>query len=122
MRSSVKALICLSFLAAVVAAEDSPARQRRRSPVVDVFEQCRDAVVNINTTRVQQVRMPRRGSLFDDIFDFGLPTVREQRVQSVGSGAIIHENGYVVTNAHVVAQTSDASVSFADGRFLATSL
>jgi S1-C subfamily serine protease len=101
MRSSVRVSLCLIGLAALAAAEDSPARQRRRSPVVDVFEQCRDAVVNINTTRIQRVRMPRRGFLFDDIFDFGLPTVREQRVQSVGSGAIIHENGYVVTNAPV---------------------
>jgi len=92
---------------------DTPERQRRRSPIVAVFEQCRDAVVNISTTRIQRVRML---TLWDEIFDFGRPRIREQRVHSVGSGVIIHENGYIVTNAHVVAQTVDITVALADRR------
>jgi serine protease Do len=117
MQAIARSLVCLSCLVTfgTAVADGPPDRPRRRSPVVEVFEQCRDAVVNISTTRIQQVRVPRRGFLFDDIFDFGLPAIREQRVRSVGSGAVIHENGYIVTNAHVVAQTSDIRVIFADG-------
>ena len=89
---------------------------RRRSPVVEVFEKSRDAVVNINTTRVVRMRSLRFPSLFDDIFDLGGPRVRNQRVQSIGSGVVVHESGYIVTNAHVVSQASDVSVAFADGR------
>ena len=108
-------LCCLTGLITNAVAQ-SPDRQRRRSPVVEVFEQCRNAVVNISTTRVQRVRTLRRGSVFDDIFDFGRPRIRERQVHAVGSGVLIHENGYIVTNAHVVAQTSDVRVIFADGR------
>jgi serine protease Do len=102
------------MLSASAAAQPSE-RQRRRSPVVAVFEQCRDAVVNISTTRVQRVR-----TLWSDIFDFGRPTMR--RVQSVGSGVIIHERGYIVTNAHVVAQTSDVRATFVDGRTVSATI
>ena len=112
---SLLLLICAAGLVASVRAEP-PQRQRRRSPVVEVFEECRNAVVNISTTSIQRVRVLRHGSLWDDVFDFGRPFIREQRVQSVGSGVLIHENGYVVTNAHVVAQTSDVRVIFADER------
>ncbi len=105
-----------SVIAAVgaAAAQKLPAStaaqsDRRRSPVVEVFEQARDAVVNISTTRV--VRM--QPSLID-IFEFG-PRARSRQVHSVGSGVVVHPGGYLVTNAHVVAQASDIGVTFADG-------
>lgn len=110
-------LTTLSLIAAA-AAQERPARQSRRSPVVEVFEQCRDAVVNISTTRVVRVRSLRYGSLFDEIFDFGRPTIREQPVQGIGSGFVVHESGYIVTNGHVVSRAHDVKVIFADKREL----
>lgn len=38
-----------------------------------------------------------------------------QRGEGLGSGVIYRDNGYIVTNAHVVGGASDISVSFADG-------
>ncbi len=99
--------------AAGVVGADEPAPQHRRTPVVAVFEQCRDAVVNISTTRL--VRMRGLGFDLPDIFDFGRPRGVNRRVQSVGSGVVVHERGYIVTNAHVVAQATDVQVTFADG-------
>ena len=92
--------------AAPVQAEpaEDPARARRRTPVVEVYEQCRDAVVNIATTQI--VRTPT----LDSIFNFGPPRVG--RATSIGSGFLVHESGYIVTNAHVVAQATDAQVTF----------
>jgi serine protease Do len=103
------------------AADDQEAaRARRRTPVVEVFEKCRDAVVNISTTRV--IRMRSLGeSPFDDIFQFGGPQ-RDRKVQSVGSGFIVHEAGYIVTNAHVVAQASDVQVTLANKETLAAEI
>lgn len=108
----------LLLLAAVPAGATPPENQsqcdRRRSPVVEVFEKCRDAVVNISTTRVVRMRSRGFGSPFDDIFDFGQPRTVNRQVQSVGSGVVVHESGYIVTNAHVVSQASDIRVIFAD--------
>ncbi|MCH8964089.1 MAG: trypsin-like peptidase domain-containing protein [Planctomycetes bacterium] len=85
-------------------------RNRRRTPVVEVFENARDAVVNIATTRVVKVRSPFGfGSRWDELFQ--APRTRSRRVTSVGSGFIIHPAGYVVTNAHVVAQTRDIKIT-----------
>ena len=109
------AIACLVYIADAVRA-DAPEQNRRRSPVVEVFEKCRDCVVNISTTQIQRVRTLRRGFLWDDVFDLGRPMIREREIHSVGSGVVIHENGYIVTNAHVVAQASDVRVIFADGR------
>ncbi len=95
-----------------------PARAARRTPVVEVFEHCRDAVVNISTTRIVRMRSLGPEWLWDNIFDFGAPPVRDQRVQSLGSGVVVHENGYIVTNAHVVYQASDVQVTFADKKTL----
>jgi serine protease Do len=94
-------------------ADRAAKRAARRTPVVRVFEQCRDAVVNISTTRLVRMRSLGYGGMFDDIFDFGT-RARNRRVQSVGSGVVVHESGYIVTNAHVVSQASDIQVNFAD--------
>ncbi len=109
----IAAMAAALLVAGAVATADDPQRDRRRTPVVEVFEQCRDAVVNISTTRVVRMRS-LHGSPLDDIFDFGPPRARDQRIQSVGSGVVVHESGYVLTNAHVVSQASDVQVTFAD--------
>lgn len=39
-----------------------------------------------------------------------------QSEEGVGSGVIYSEDGYVITNAHVVENASQVDVAFADGR------
>jgi serine protease Do len=107
-------VLALALLAPVAVRADEQGRERRRTPVVEVIEQCRDAVVNISTTRVVHMRSLLAGSGLDDIFDFGPSVGRDRRVQSVGSGCVVHESGYIVTNAHVVSQATDVQVTFAD--------
>ncbi|MGI9014661.1 MAG: trypsin-like peptidase domain-containing protein [Phycisphaerales bacterium] len=115
-------LIVLIFACSAAAQIHNPAnhtadqrRAVRRTPVVDVFENSRDAVVNIAATAF----MERRGvidfdMLFDHMLDMRGPRTRVP-VTSVGSGFVLDQSGYIVTNAHVVARTADRRVVFGDG-------
>ncbi|WP_337772373.1 Do family serine endopeptidase [Alistipes sp.] len=80
------------------------------------------AVVNIEA--IQQVEMPQRRG-YDPFLEFfgipqdygrgdGRPQYREQRAG--GSGVIISEDGYIVTNNHVVDGASKLKVKLNDGR------
>jgi serine protease Do len=106
------------LLAPLGAAAQTPLDDRaaRRSPVVEVFERSRNAVVSISSTEIVKLRSRSPfDSLFDELFD--LPQrPRTRKRHSVGSGFVIHHEGYIVTNAHVVARTTEQKVSFADGR------
>jgi len=88
------------------------------SQIADKIE---DAVVNINTeTTVRIARHGRRSpedSPFDDFFDHffrGEPGQSEGgggdsdfRQQSLGSGVILDKTGYILTNNHVITQSSE---------------
>ncbi len=109
--------VVLLFLAAPAGAAPpapSPSMSARRTPVVEAFERARDAVVNISATQI--IERSVRFTPFDDFFDWPLPGERRRQFQtnSLGSGFIIHPDGYVVTNAHVVARAKDQKVIFAD--------
>lgn len=106
-----------AFLLAAVVAFAMPAvalspyterQQPRVTPVVELVRASRNAVVNVAATHIVDAPDP-----FLDFFD----THRRRKVKtnSVGSGAVIHSAGYVITNAHVVAQASELKVIFADG-------
>jgi serine protease Do len=101
--------------AAAPSARDG-ARAARRTPVVEVFEQARGAVVNVSTTEIITVRgRSAFDGFFDDLFDMPSPR-RQLKREAVGSGFVIHPDGYIVTNAHVVARTTEQRAVFADGR------
>ncbi len=74
------------------------------------------AVVNISTVGPA----PQRNPLMDDPFFrrfFDLETPSSPRPQSLGSGVVVDaENGYIVTNSHVIENASQIRVTFADGR------
>jgi len=91
---------------------DAQGRARRRTPVVEVVEKTRDSIVNISST-VRHVRTFRSGIGFGMLDDFfAVPT----ESTSLGSGFIIHSDGYIVTNAHVVARTTEMTATLSDGR------
>ncbi|MCP4251269.1 MAG: PDZ domain-containing protein [bacterium] len=108
----------LALAGAALAGEQEPqsARAIRRTPLVEVIERVRDSIVNISATGLVNIE---RSEIFDLFFDMPhrrrhLP--RQREVESVGSGFVMHESGYIVTNAHVVDRSIDLRVTFADGK------
>lgn len=106
-------VVILSFYQPVSAKAEV---NQRITPTVKVFQQHRDAVVNLNTSQVVRERfgMYERDPIFNELFRIR-PYERDVKRTSLGSGFIIHEAGYIVTNAHVVDQADVVEVVFADG-------
>ncbi len=85
------------------------------------------AVVNIATRGTIRDRAPRNPLLDDPFFKrfFDIPDMgrRERQFQSAGSGVIFDaKNGYIVTNAHVVDNATEITVTLQDGRDLAATV
>jgi serine protease Do/serine protease DegQ len=81
------------------------------------------AVVNIATRGTIRERSPQNPLLEDPFFRrfFDIPDMgpRERQFQSAGSGVIFDaQNGYIVTNAHVVDNATEITVTLQDGRDL----
>jgi serine protease Do len=97
---------------------DSPAAAFE-SAFVGVAEVVNPAVVQIRSEQVreQQSGNPFEGSPFEDWFRMPDQQPRTFRTRSLGSGAIVRENGYVVTNYHVVREASDLEVVLSDGTY-----
>lgn len=116
-----KAMLSAAVVAAAVTSALSAPAALAETPMVDdnsmpslapMLETVTPAVVNISVTRVQQ--MP-------DVFGFRgngqQPPVRRSR--GAGSGVVIDsEDGYIVTNHHVVADADTINVGLLDGRVL----
>lgn len=113
-------------LAPATASFPAAATDERGVPTLaPMLEEVTPAVVNISVQgkRVTRQRLPEAFRFF---FGPNAPReeVREQPFQGLGSGVIIDaENGYVVTNNHVINDATDITVTLKDGRqFAATVL
>ncbi len=101
----------------------------------DVIEEVEGSVVNIRTTESVKVRRPHSGGtdpyemfrwFFGPDFMPGMPEPdhdrgkrsEEERTvpRGVGSGFVISDDGYILTNHHVVAKANGVFVTLTDGK------
>ncbi|MFN4242624.1 MAG: trypsin-like peptidase domain-containing protein [Tepidisphaerales bacterium] len=109
------ALATLLALHAAAAATPAPEQPNLRETVaVRVVRQAKDAVVYITAEKVVARSVSPFGN--DPFFgQFGRQTILE-RQNSLGSGFIVHEQGYIVTNNHVIDRARRIAVQLSDGR------
>ena len=114
--------ILVSLSATILAGLPNSVDGESLPTLAPMLEKTTPAVVNISTTGKVVVRDP----FFDDPFFrrfFDVPEhQRERRTTGLGSGVIFDSNnGYIVTNSHVIDKAEDIVVTLEDGqRFNAT--
>ena len=95
----------------------------------DLSDKVKNGVVNIYTLRLEErevnfgispndllpIKIPIISTLFE-IIPFQVPIPFQSQGLSLGSGFIINEQGYILTNAHVVQNALDIQVLLAEGK------
>jgi len=107
-------LLPLPHQAASVAMEGPP--DIRRDATVNAIEAAMPSVVNIATSGMVEHR-----DFYDELRRefFGQPPAQrrtEEKVHELGSGIIIDEDGYILSNWHVVRRGTRVQVKLSDGR------
>ena len=115
-------LLCLSWVGSVNAETEQTdsylALEAFSNSIADIAERVGPAVVNIDTVRMVTTQFP---SFEDPIFRrfFGREFEEFRRTipqKGTGSGFIINQEGYVLTNEHVVRKADKIKVTLSDGR------
>ena len=81
-----------------------------------LVEDVSPSVVKINTVSISEQHSSQQiPDIFRDLFEYGgQPRSPAQKVRSSGSGFVISNDGYILTNHHVVDQATEIQVLFSD--------
>ncbi len=85
----------------------------RSTLITETVQQVSPAVVGINITKVNKYRDPNSSDPLFRYF-FG-DRIYQEKVQALGSGAIISSDGYIITNDHVAGNADEIIVTMTDG-------
>lgn len=81
--------------------------------IVNIADRTNKTVVTITTTQTVTQRQQSPFSFFFD--DPRFDQEREYQRQGLGSGVIVSEDGYIITNNHVIENADEINVRFFDG-------
>ncbi|MFI5323448.1 MAG: DegQ family serine endoprotease [Thermodesulfobacteriota bacterium] len=118
-------LAVLIFLVVGMPYQTAQAQQYGYNSLAPLVKKLTPSVVNISTTNVSKERnfssespfQGRQNDPFNDFFDkfFGDAPQREFKGRGLGSGFIFSDDGYIITNNHVVEKATDIKVILEDG-------
>lgn len=104
----------------------TPAEKQASAPVADTpapissyhnaVARASQSVVNIYTTQTMTEHPYMDDPVLRRFFEYHGGPSQEQGNTNLGSGVIVSEDGYIVTNAHVIEKADEITVAFNDGR------
>ncbi len=103
--------LCSCFFAPTTAVAGVPTFGQE---LPDLVEKIRPGVVNVSSTMVEGRSGPT--GIEDFLRFWGIP--QERKHTSLGSGFVIDEDGFVITNHHVIDGADEVTISFLDQRQL----
>lgn len=95
--------------------------QDRQTAITRAIEKVSNSIVGINVEEVREVRDPFMNDPFFQQF-FGQQAPQRQTVRGLGSGFIISEDGYILTNDHVAGNATKISVTLTSGETIEAKL
>ncbi len=118
-------LSLIAILVMMAFASSNHAQPHELKTLSNLVKKLSPSVVNISTTSVSKSRgfnfespfRQKENDPFDDFFKrfFGDNPQGQYRKRGLGSGFIISEDGYILTNNHVVERATDIDVILEDG-------
>ncbi len=124
MSKNIKAFICtviaIAYILLLIPTITAQETLTRRNAVVIAVEKVDSTVANLSTEKLLVERyidpfFGFRNDFFDQFFNQFFGEYTEKRVeQPLGSGVIIDEDGYIITNEHVINRATVIKVTLSD--------
>ncbi len=114
--------LSISFSAEEASAPQAP------KPVPEKRNYCQDATISLKSSPKSVSNIPKEGGIsLQEIYEKNIPAVVSIRSQvhgssATGTGVIVSNRGYIVTNCHVVQNAKAISVQLTDNRVLPANL
>jgi serine protease Do len=93
-----------------------PIDEHRANAIVKATRSAAPSVVGIVVTQIQVVRNPYAGdNFFDFFFSPDMRPPRYRKIENMGSGFVINDDGMILTSYHVIKNASKIFVNFPGG-------